>query len=173
MAQNTNNNSGFKFSPWMSILLVLAVFFTISLFTNGLSLSNPEKTSLSKFNDFIEAGQVQKVTFNNTNATIYLKKAALSDKVHADVQKDVTGKLNVKGPHYVTEIGDAKAFQDNLSKAKSAGKISEYEKEPESMWGDIISLLLPVILLGALWIFMMRRMSGGSGVGGQIFSIGK
>ena len=141
MAQNTDNNSGFKFSPWMSILLVLAVFFTISLFTNGLSLSNPGKTSLSKFNDFIEAGQVQKVTFNNTNATIYLKKAALSDKVHADVQKDVTGKLNVKGPHYVTEIGDAKAFQDNLSKAKAAGKISEYEKEPESMWGDIISLL--------------------------------
>ncbi len=173
MAQNTNNNSGFKFSPWMSILLVLAVFFTISLFTNGLSLSNPEKTSLSKFNDFIEAGQVQKVTFNNTSATIYLKKAALSDKIHANVQKDVTGKLNVKGPHYVTEIGDAKAFQDNLSKAKSAGKISEYEKEPESMWGDIISLLLPVILLGALWIFMMRRMSGGSGGGGQIFSIGK
>jgi cell division protease FtsH len=173
MAQNTNNNSGFKFSPWMSILLVLAVFFTISLFTNGLSLSNPGKTSLSKFNDFIEAGQVQKVTFNNTNATIYLKKAALSDKLHADVQKDVTGKLNVKGPHYVTEIGDAKAFQDNLSKAKAAGKISEYEKEPESMWGDIISLLLPVILLGALWIFMMRRMSGGSGGGGQIFSIGK
>ena len=173
MAQNTNNNSGFKFSPWMSILLVLAVFFTISLFTNGLSLSNPAKTSLSKFNDFIEGGQVQKVTFNNTNATIYLKKAALSDKVHADVQKDVTGKLNVKGPHYVTEIGDAKAFQDNLSKAKAAGKISEYEKEPESMWGDIISLLLPVILSGALWIFMMRRMSGGSGGGGQIFSIGK
>ena len=173
MAQNTDNNSGFKFSPWMSILLVLAVFFTISLFTNGLSLSNPGKTSLSKFNDFIEAGQVQKVTFNNTNATIYLKKAALSDKVHADVQKDVTGKLNVKGPHYVTEIGDTKAFQDNLSKAKAAGKISEYEKEPESMWGDIISLLLPVILLGALWIFMMRRMSGGSGGGGQIFSIGK
>uniref|UniRef100_UPI0037BF8F95 ATP-dependent zinc metalloprotease FtsH n=1 Tax=Flavobacterium sp. TaxID=239 RepID=UPI0037BF8F95 len=74
---------------------------------------------------------------------------------------------------YVTEIGDAKAFQDNLSKAKAAGKISEYEKEPESMWGDIISLLLPVIILGALWIFMMRRMSGGSGGGGQIFSIGK
>lgn len=173
MAQNTDNNSGFKFSPWMSIVLVLVIFLTISLFKDGLNLSNPAKTSLSKFNDFIEAGQVEKVTFNNTNATIFLKKGALSDKVHADVKKDVTGKLNVKGPHYVTEIGDAKAFQDNLTKAKAAGKIAEYEKEPESMWGDIISLLLPVILLGALWIFMMRRMSGGSGGGGQIFSIGK
>jgi len=174
MAQNTNNNSGFKFSPWMSIVLVLVIFFTISLVTEGLNLSNPGKTSLSKFNDFIETGQVEKVTFNNTNATIYLKKSALSNKIHADVKNDVTGKLNVKGPHYVTEIGDAKAFQDNLTQAKAAGKIGEYEKEPESMWGDIISLLLPVVLLGALWIFMMRRMSGGSGGGGgQIFSIGK
>ena len=173
MAQNTNNNSGFKFSPWMSIVLVLVIFFTISLVTEGLNLSNPGKTSLSKFNDFIESGQVEKVTFNNTNATIYLKKAALANKIHADVKNDVTGKLNVKGPHYITEIGDAKAFQDNLTQAKAAGKIVEYEKEPESMWGDIISLLLPVVLLGALWIFMMRRMSGGSGGGGQIFSIGK
>jgi len=173
MAKNTNNNSGFKFSPWMSIVMVLVIFFTISLVTEGLNLSNPAKTSLSKFNDFIEAGQVEKVTFNNTNATIYLKKTALSNKLHSDVKNDVTGKLNVKGPHYTTEIGDAKAFQDNLTQAKAAGKIVEYEKEPESMWGDIISLLLPVILLGGLWIFMMRRMSGGSGGGGQIFSIGK
>ncbi|WP_288984718.1 ATP-dependent zinc metalloprotease FtsH [uncultured Flavobacterium sp.] len=174
MAQNPNNNSSFKFSPWMSIVLVLMIFFTISLVTDGLDLSNPGKTSLSKFNKFLEAGQVEKVTFNNTKATIYLKKAALKDKAHAKVKNDITGKLNVKGPHYIMEIGDVKAFQDSLSKADASGKISEYEKEAESMWGDIISLLLPVILLGALWIFMMRRMSGGSGGGGgQIFSIGK
>jgi len=174
MAQNPNNNSGFKFSPWMSIVLVLMIFFTISLVTDGLDLSNPGKTSLSKFNKFLEAGQVEKVTFNNTKATIYLKKVALKDKAHAKVKNDITGKLNVKGPHYIMEIGDVKAFQDSLSKADASGKISEYEKEAESMWGDIISLLLPVILLGALWIFMMRRMSGGSGGGGgQIFSIGK
>ena len=90
MAQNTNNNSGFKFSPWMSIVLVLVIFFTISLLTEGLNLSNPGKTSLSKFNDFIEAGQVEKVTFNNTNATIYLKKSALTNKIHAEVKNDVT-----------------------------------------------------------------------------------
>ena len=160
MAQNPNNNSGFKFSPWMSIVLVLMIFFTISLVTDGLDLSNPGKTSLSKFNKFLEAGQVEKVTFNNTKATIYLKKAALKDKAHDKVKNDITGKLNVKGPHYIMEIGDVKAFQDSLSKADASGKISEYEKEAESMWGDIISLLLPVILLGALWIFMMRRMSG-------------
>lgn len=172
MAQN--NNSGFKFSPWMSIVLVLTIFFTISLFTKGIDLSNPAPTTLSKFYQFLDKNQVQKVVFTNTKATVYLKKTALTDKTHDKVKNDVLNKLNTKGPHYFFEIGDLKTFQENLQKASNEGKLSEYEKEPESMWGELISMLLPIIILIGLWIFMMRRMSGGSGGGGgQIFSIGK
>ncbi|WP_264549894.1 ATP-dependent zinc metalloprotease FtsH [Flavobacterium sp. N2820] len=175
MAQNSNNNSsGFKFSPWMSIVLVLTIFFTISLVTNGIDLSNPGKTSLSKFNEFLAAGQVDKVTFTNTKATVFLKKEALSDKKHEKVKNDITNKLNTKGPHYYFEIGDLRTFQETLAKADAEKKINSYEKEPESMWGELLSILLPFLLLIGLWIFMMRRMSGGSGGGGgQIFSIGK
>lgn len=173
MAQN--NNSGFKFSPWMSIVLVLTIFFTISLFTKGLDLSNPAPTTLSKFYEFLEKNQVDKVIFNNTKATVFLKKEALNDKVHNKVKNDVLGKLNIKGPHYFFEIGDLKTFQENLKKAKDERKLlNDYEKEPESIWGELISMLLPILILVAIWIFMMRRMSGGSGgSGGQIFSIGK
>ncbi len=172
MAQN--NNSGFKFSPWMSIVLVLTIFFTISLFTKGLDLSNPAPTTLSKFYQFLDKSQVEKVVFTNTKATVFLKKTALTDKAHDKVKNDVLGKLNTKGPHYFFEIGDLKTFQENLQKASNEGKLSEYEKEPESIWGELISMLLPILILVGLWIFMMRRMSGGSGGGGgQIFSIGK
>jgi ATP-dependent metalloprotease FtsH len=172
MAQNSNSN--FKFSPWMSIVLVLVIFFTISLFTKGLDLSNPAPTTLSKFYQYLDKNQVEKVVFTNTKATVYLKKTALTDKAHDKVKNDVLGKLNTKGPHYFTEIGDLKTFQENLQKASSEGKLSDYEKEPESMWGEVISMLLPIVILIGLWIFMMRRMSGGSGGGGgQIFSIGK
>jgi len=174
MAQN-KNNSNFKFSPWMSILLVLTIFFAINLFSNGFDLSNPGKTSLSKFNEFLEAGQVDKVTFTNTKATVFLKKEALSDKKHEKVKNDITNKLNTKGPHYYFEIGDLRTFQETLAKADAEKKINSYEKEPESMWGELLSILLPFVLLIGLWIFMMRRMSGGAGGGGggQIFSIGK
>jgi cell division protease FtsH len=172
MAQNSNSN--FKFSPWMSIVLVLVIFFTISLFTKGLDLSNPAPTTLSKFYQYLDKNQVEKVVFTNTKATVYLKKTALTDKAHDKVKNDVLGKLNTKGPHYLTEIGDLKTFQENLQKASNEGKLSDYEKEPESMWGEVISMLLPIVILIGLWIFMMRRMSGGSGGGGgQIFSIGK
>uniref|UniRef100_UPI00404755D3 biotin--[acetyl-CoA-carboxylase] ligase n=1 Tax=Flavobacterium sp. TaxID=239 RepID=UPI00404755D3 len=102
MAQNSNSN--FKFSPWMSIVLVLTIFSTISLFSDGLDLSNPGKTSLSKFNEYLNAGQVDKVIFTNTKATVFLKKEALKDKRHDKVKNDITGKLNTKGPHYTFEI---------------------------------------------------------------------
>ena len=172
MAQNSNSN--FKFSPWMSIGLVIVIFLTINLFTTGFDLSNPAPTTLSKFYQYLDKNQVEKVVFTNTKATVYLKKAALTDKAHDKVKNDVLGKLNTKGPHYFTEIGDLKTFQENLQKASSEGKLTDYEKEPESMWGEIISMLLPILLLVGLWVFMMRRMSGGSGGGGgQIFSIGK
>ncbi|MQP25825.1 ATP-dependent zinc metalloprotease FtsH [Flavobacterium sp. LMO8] len=172
MAQNSNSN--FKFSPWMSIGLVIVIFLTINLFTTGFDLSNPAPTTLSKFYQYLDKNQVEKVVFTNTKATVYLKKTALTDKAHDKVKNDVLGKLNTKGPHYFTEIGDLKTFQENLQKASSEGKLSDYEKEPESMWGEIISMLLPILLLVGLWVFMMRRMSGGSGGGGgQIFSIGK
>ena len=172
MAQNTNNkNTGFKYSPWMGIALVIGIFITINFFSNGLNLSNPGKTSLSKFNEFLNAGQVDRVTFTNTKATVFLKKEALSDKKHEKVKNDLTDKLNVKGPHYYFEIGDLKTFQETLTKADAEKKINSYEKEPESYLGDLILGIFPILLLVALWIFMMRRMSGGAG--GQMFSIGK
>ncbi len=156
----------------MGIILVIGIFISINLFSNGFDLSNPGKSSLSKFNEYLEAGQVDKVLFTNTKATVFLKKEALKDKKHDKVKNDITGKLNTKGPHYYFEIGDLRTFQETLAKAAAEKKINSYEKEPESMLGEILSLLVPFILIAALWIYMMRRMSGGGG-GGQIFSIGK
>ncbi|MFD2907473.1 ATP-dependent zinc metalloprotease FtsH [Flavobacterium ardleyense] len=175
MAPNSNNkNSGFKYSPWMSLATVIVIFITISFISNGFDLSNPGKTSLSKFNQFLQAGQVDKVTFTNTKATVFLKKEALDDKNHEKVKNDYTNKLNTKGPHYYFEIGDLKTFQENLAKADAEKKINSYEKEPESFLGDLIVGIIPILLLVVLWIFMMRRMSGGAGGGGgQIFNIGK
>lgn len=175
MTPNSNNkNSGFKFSPWMSIATVIAIFITISFISNGFDLSNPGKTSLSKFNQFLQAGEVDKVTFTNTKATVFLKKEALEAKNHEKIKNDITGKLNTKGPHYYFEIGDLKTFQESLNKADAEGKINSYEKEPESFLGDLIIGIIPILLLVVLWIFMMRRMSGGAGGGGgQIFNIGK
>ena len=171
---NKKNTPNFKFSPWMIYGLFIVMFLGISIFGNGFDFSNPRPTTLSKFHQYLDSNQVAKVTFTNTRASIFLKEEALKAKTHEGVSKDVFGKPNTKGPQYYTEIGNIELFQKTLEEAREKGLLADYDKEPESMWGEVLSILLPFLLIGALWIFMMRRMSGGSGGGGgQIFSIGK
>ncbi len=171
---NKKNNSNLKFSPWMIYGLFIVMFLGISLFGNGFDFSNPRPTTLSKFHQYLDSGQVAKVVFTNNRANIFLKEEALKTKTHEKVSKDVFGKPNTKGPQYFTEIGNSELFQKSLEEQGKKDPNFIYEKEPESMWGEVLSILLPFLLIGALWIFMMRRMSGGSGGGGgQIFSIGK
>jgi len=169
-----NKNPKFKVSPWLIYGLILGIFLLINVFGNGFDFNNPKPTTLSKFYEFLESNQVDKVVFSNTKAQVFLKKDALGNKEHKDAKNNMLGKLNEKGPHYYFEIGNTELFQKELIEAKKKGLINDYAKEPEGIWGDILSLLLPFLLLGGLWIFMMRRMSSGSGGGGgQIFSIGK
>ena len=51
-------------------------------------------------------------------------------------------------------------------------KISPLYETRKNVFGDILSWILPLVLFIGVWIFIMRRMSGGGG-GSQIFSIGK
>ena len=171
---DNNKKPKFKLNPWAIYGLVIAGIFLINIFGNGFDFNSPKQTTLSKFYQYLDSNQVEKVVFSNTKASIILKKEALNTKTHSKVKDGSFGKVNEKGPHYIIEIGNSEIFQKTLEEARQNGLISDYEKEPESAWGEILSFLLPLILLAGLWIFMMRRMSGGSGGGGgQIFSIGK
>ena len=169
-----NKNPKFKVNPWLFYGLAVGILLIISMFGRGLDFSNPKPTTLSKFYQFLDSSQVEKVTFTNTTANIFLKESALKNKEHEKASKDAFGNLNTKGPHYFTEIGNVELFQKTIEEARQKNILPSYEKEKESMWGELLGFLLPFILIAALWIFMMRRMSGGgSGGGGQIFNIGK
>ena len=52
-------------------------------------------------------------------------------------------------------------------------KISPLYETRNNVFGDILGWILPLAFFILIWIFIMRKMSGGSGPGGQIFNIGK
>ena len=111
--------------------------------------------------------------YNKSEAEVYLTAAALKDKTHSKVAKDVFDRPNA-GPHYTLEIGNDQIFQTKLEKAVGEGKLKDFNFLQKSNWTDIFVSLLPIIVIIAVWIFIMRRMSGGgAGGGGQIFNIGK
>ena len=164
-----------KFSPWLIYAIVIGGLIAISLFNNDLSKGTRKNISISKFYGMLDNGDIAKVTKSGAKAIIYLKKEAVSKAEHKKVALDVFSKKNELGPHYITEVGlKNDVYEERLNQALADKKIDSFENEPESIWGDLLSMLIPFILIAALWIFMMRRMSGGGGGGGgQIFNIGK
>lgn len=175
MAKDNNPNSNkFKVSPWLIYTAILLIFLFISFITNGSSLQEPAQLTSSKFNTFLEKGQIEKViVYNKTEAEVYLNAAALKDAVHKKVAKDFFDRPN-KGPHYSFDIGNDQIFQTKLEKAVAEGKLKDFNFLPKNNWTDILISLLPIIIIIGVWIFIMRKMSGGGGGGGgQIFNIGK
>ena len=167
--------SNFKFNPWW-IYVVVAGLFIAMWVSKQSGWVEASKTTVSKFNEFLDSGQVDKViVYNKNTAEVFLKKDALKQKAHEKIKKnDMLGNPNV-GPHYTLEIGNDEIFQKKLEEALKAKKLASYDYKTSSDFSDLLFNLLPIILLVGFWIFMMRRMSSGGagGGGGQIFSIGK
>src|SRR5690554_2500113 len=84
-------------------------------------------------------------------------------------------------PQFSFDIASTEAFIkefeaiNDLRKAEGFDVISYKVDEEHNYVGQIFSFLLPIIIIIAIWMFIMRRMSGGAGggAGGQIFNIGK
>jgi cell division protease FtsH len=166
------NPKNFKISPYLIYGVIIAIFIVINYTTGGATFNEPLKTTSSKFNTFLDNGEVEKViVFNKTDAEVYLTSKALADPKHKVVSKDMLQKPN-KGPHYIIDIGNDEIFQKRLEEAVAKGKLTDFNFAPKSDWTEIFFQLLPILLIIGFWIFIMRRMNSGGG-GGQIFSIGK
>lgn len=95
---------------------------------------------------------------------------------------------------FTFKVIDAGEFRGNLrdikeglekekEEAEAAGKefegnipsVNLVPVEEVNYFSGILSFILPFIIIIAIWLFVMRRMTGGSGggAGGQIFNIGK
>jgi cell division protease FtsH len=173
--ENNQNPKKIKINPWLIYGAVALIFLFISFITGGSSFEEPLKTSSSKFNEYLEKGQVEKViVYNKMEADVYLTAAALKEANHKVVAKDLLNRPN-KGPHYTFDIGNDEIFQNKLEAAVKAGQLKEYSFLPKSNWSELLQMILPFVLILGLWIFIMRRMNGGAGggAGGQIFNIGK
>ncbi|OEJ99077.1 peptidase M41 [Flavivirga aquatica] len=166
-----------KFSPYWIYGIIIALFVGFHLFNNN-TYQEGNKTTPSDFFKFLEAGDVEKVDIvkNTRVARVYLTKEAQEKEVHKN-SKPTAFLTSTKLPNYKFEFGDLQNFENQLNeinKDLNTKPIISFDTETND-WGNLLMGILPFILLIGVWIFIMRRMSGGAGggAGGQIFNIGK
>jgi len=174
-----NNNSKKKPSKygWIFYAAIL-VFVAFNLF-GGLALDNQEKTTTSQLEEYLREGDVDKIVIitNTRQAKVFLNDTALQKEVHKKVAEPSLLPSTAPTAQYVLDFGDLQNFENTIKTIKSENNLAtviDYDKENNYLLELLISIL-PFLLIIGVWIFLMRRMSGGSGApgGGQIFSIGK
>ena len=167
-----------KFNPYWIYGVIITVLLGMSMFGGGSNWQSIGKTNISDFERFLNEGDVEEIiVINQKLAKVTLNSYGLEKSVHQNAKsKNIIGQENTAGPHYEFEVGNLELFQRKLEVAKENGIEFKYEfMTVENRWLDVIFGFLPIIIIIGVWIFLMRRMSGGGagGPGGQIFNIGK
>lgn len=165
-----------KFNAWWIYAVVIALLIGVQFMSSGLS--STRKTTTSELQTYLRDGDIEKIIIisNTRQAKVFLTKEALSKEIHKDVAEK---SFNISGatPEYILDFGDLQNFENEIKNIKSEYQLDttvDYETE-SNVFGDLLLSLLPFILIIGIWIYLMKRMSGGAGGGGggQIFNIGK
>lgn len=164
-----NKQKMFRFNfYWMYgiIFLLLIALYMTNDSTGSKEIGWTEFQKLAKENVFDKM-----VVYNKKNV---VEATVKSDKIGVVFPGEkMTDSLS---PKVYIKIPSADKFSDFYDNAVSNDKIDtqvSFEEGDDAMWSFLISFG-PIILFVLVWIFLMKRMSGGAGGGpGGVFSVGK
>lgn len=166
-----------RFNTYWIWAALIMLFIGINIF-GGNKWAQPTKTTQAEFEKYLAEGDVERVVIiNKKKAEIYLTSEARDKEEHRENASDKFITPNPGDASYQFEFGDLQNFENNINKIKDdKGLTTTVEwKTDSNVFGDILISFLPFIIIIAVWIFIMRRMSAGAGggAGGKIFNIGK
>ena len=152
---------------WLYIILA-GMFFALWISSENGSTS--KLISYDEFQQYVSNGYVSKVVgFDDNTVEAYIKQEHV-----ADVFKENAARAK-RNPSVATEAPSRESLGDFLQKEKDEqrfdGSIS-YEKR-QNYFTTLMWQIWPIALMLIFLFWISRRMSGGAGVGGNIFSVGK
>ncbi|MBO5921015.1 MAG: ATP-dependent zinc metalloprotease FtsH [Bacteroidaceae bacterium] len=168
MANNINiKKPKFSFTWFYMVIVGILLYF----FFFGEGNSNPVmEKEYSELTKIISKGYIEEITvYDNNDIEAYLYKDSASN-----VFKDKNIAKNAR-PKIVSTIGSRDNFEKFIFEQKDNGNFKgklRYEKKTDYL-GGIIWNVLPLVVIIGVWIFIMRKMSGGGGAQGGVFNVGK
>jgi len=167
----TGKGPKMPFKVYWIYLGAIFLIFGLYFFVGETSV---KEVSWSDFQRYAQNNYIEKITVFNKQNTI---EATIRPDSAGHIFKDRTDKQQVREPKIVVAIPSSDSFNDfdkNFINKSGENNISvTYENSSGFM--DLLITSLPFILIIVVWIYLMRRMSGGGSGGGSggVFSVGK
>ena len=120
----------------------------------------------------VKKGYASKIiAYDDNTVEMFIKPEHIEDVFKQDASK--VG----KSPAVTIQVGSIDTLDKFLDEEQANGHFTgsvSYEKR-NNYFGMIVWNIFPFLLLIAIWIYAMRRMSGGAGPGGTggVFNVGK
>ncbi len=173
---NPDNKPNNKFNSYWIYGLLALLLLALNFYT--LQSSSTKPLEWNTFQKMVQEKDIAKIeVINEKQAQVYLKQEALEK--YTDPEPAVS-KFSPNRAHYFFETGPIDNFETKLNRIQDEVNIPSSDRIPlnfdtkENWIPQILSWLLPVFIIIAIWLFILRRMGGGGGgPGSQIFNIGK
>ncbi|MBR4774639.1 MAG: ATP-dependent zinc metalloprotease FtsH [Bacteroidales bacterium] len=161
---------------WLYFLLLLGIGYL--LFNNQRS-SDPEKIEWAEVQSMIEAGDVSEITFirNDFKGEVKLR----PERVAKYTDKFRDGIPPKRAPQFFFLVSSKFNPEETFAELNGAPEVTDQfkviMKNEEHIWGEILQMVLPLVILIVFWMLMFRgvnRGAGGAGGGGfNPFNTGK
>ena len=174
MSENLNNNKPKINVPrpslsWLYVIIALVFGF---LYFSSEDGSASKEITYTEFKEMVSKGYASKIiAYDDNTVDMFIKPENIVDVFGKDANK--VG----RSPSVNVKIGSMEALDKFLDEEQDSGNFTgsiSYEKQT-NYFGMIFWNIAPFLLLIGIWMFAMRRMSGGGGPGGagSVFRVGK
>jgi len=170
---------------WIYVVIVAAFLVMTYVFSDN----GGKQITFQRFEtNMLKKGDVDKIVASKNGdfvtAEVYIKPDSLKIKAeYKDVKQDQNSFMAATGgtaAQYTFTDASYESLKQSIAAAEKDipddQKVSiEYKENGSLLSNPLVQIVLMGVLVVGLWLFIMRRMSGGAGggPGGQIFNIGK
>ena len=169
--KNNNTNKPKKKIGFYWIYAILFAVFLGSVFLN--SPKSAQEIDKGKLITLLKDRDVEKIDLvNGEVAEIYLNETGRNKYFPNNKSNSFS-----QTPDYTFRIGSLERFEQDLETAQEGYSDPVYSNMVKRHnWGaEVISWVLPIVLIFGFWFLIIRMMgrNGGAGGGGSVFNIGK
>ena len=153
------------------------IYAVVGVLLLGMIMLNSDgggsEIQFSEFKSYVESDDVDHVIHDGHVYKVYLTESAKEDLVGSS-DDDSRGIMGLyAGPDVWFSMPPGDSYTEDYKQLTDLNNVNS-KYEPVNEWGQqMFSWIFFLVIMIVVWVFIMKRMSGGGAAGNQIFSIGK